>query len=109
MSTKHTPKAWRYDRETNMVQEETTRHDATGTRTDFRYPRVIAKLPDDWSAVKHGALFAAAPDLLEALEAIVLALSDPACRRRGEPCVQASQFDKFEAARAAISKARGEA
>lgn len=55
-----------------------------------------------------GALLAAAPDLLEALDVLVTALSDPSCRRRGERCVSGVLFDQFESARRAIAKARGE-
>jgi hypothetical protein len=34
---------------------------------DFRYPRLIAELPDDWDRDQHKRLIAAAPDMLAVL------------------------------------------
>lgn len=102
MVSKHTPGPWRLS--DGMIQCQSTWHDDTGTHFDWDIPRILATVTDDWDCEVNGRLIAAAPDLLAALEAMVIshrALCD-------SPSWDEQDEAEQEQARAAIAKAKGE-
>lgn len=67
----HTPRGemdWRYFPEQNIVGAPVYWNDDEGRHFDYRFPRIVAELPDDWEQKKQGPIIAAAPDMLAALE-----------------------------------------
>jgi hypothetical protein len=74
MKAQYTPGPWRDN--DGMIQCQSKWSDAGGKHFDWRYPRVLATVTEDWDAVVNGRLIAAAPDLLEALKAAYIFISD---------------------------------
>lgn len=112
MTQKHTPGPWRYDPQTSMVQAPSDWTDEGGKRHhDFHYPRVIANVADDWDARTHGALIAAAPELLAEAEANARFLDQLAAHLDANdmPGQAGNCTIRAKATRAAIAKAEGRA
>jgi len=108
MTQKHTPGPWGYDTETSMVQAPSDWTDEGGKRHhDFRYPRVIANVADDWDARSHGALIAAAPELLAALKTLLPVLDKAPETDNVFGILHNAAMDAEQAAFAAIAKAEG--
>ena len=53
-----------------MIQAKGKWSDENGVYFDWEYPTVLADVVDNWDANANARLIAAAPDLLEALEAV---------------------------------------
>lgn len=62
---------WRYLPESNIIGAPGRWSDGSGSYRDFRYPVVIAQLPDDWEQSKHGPIIAEAPAMVEALRKVL--------------------------------------
>lgn len=97
----YAPEAWRYLPELNIIGAPSVWFDEDGAHRDYRYPRVIAELPDDWDQSRHGPIIAAAPELL----AIAQRILD---RGYVSACIEEERND-HDALVAAIAKATGEA
>ena len=120
--SKHTPGPWHVvmsDNATPFIQHENG-HDWTDI--DDRTSRVChmpAEIVENFNSLNNARLIAAAPELLEALEALECSAPDVCCRdfnhRKGdfhEADEACPPLDRWQAAclsaRAAIAKARGD-
>lgn len=93
---------WRFDLETGYVVAPGSRSDRDGKHLDYKFPRIIAELPDDWDQRKHGLLIAAANQLKEALE---IELKRARASYSNTPAGEAAFSEKHAKSLAAISKA----
>jgi len=98
----YTPGPWRADSE--MIQCQGKWQDENGEHFDWKYPRVLAHVVDDWDYRANARLIAAAPELLEALQGLANALE----ATPGPRGVMELVPSQLENARAVIRKARGE-
>src|SRR5690554_4275769 len=95
--SKHTPGPWFINRESEDVIEGKLSIESVNAETKLSY--FIAQVDECKSQEANARLISAAPELLEALEAITdLYDTDEGCR----------SLQEYQAARAAIAKATGE-
>lgn len=95
--SKHTPGPWRFGKNSDDVVADTPAgHSEESDHVAYYGGHLVAE-----SICSHNrALVAAAPELLEALQGLLVAYNDPGN-------TGSTHDDKVEAARAAIAKARG--
>ena len=87
-----------------VCELESFSEDENGEHFDWKYPRVLAHVVDDWDYQANARLIAAAPELLEALQGLANALE----ATPGPRGVMELVPSQLENARAVIRKARGE-
>lgn len=77
MNRELTADDWRHDSDASAIYAPGEWSDEDGKHFDYRYPRVVAHLPDDWEQSRQGPMMAAAPKMLAALKVAADALTPP--------------------------------
>lgn len=104
MTQTHTPGPWR--NENGSIQSQGKWSDETGDHFDWKYPRILAHVTDDWDETANARLIAAAPDMLAALQR-VLPIYEAYVPYRADGMNEDDRenFEAIEAIRAAIARA----
>lgn len=88
MDREFTADDWCHDSDANAIYAPGEWSDEGGKHFDYRYPRVVAYLPDDWEQWRQGPMMAAAPKMLAALKVAAEALTPPNNSEEAEALAQ---------------------